>query len=249
MSVNAMNRAVSAEAYKAYEKKETGKTGTRLSEYGKTVGEPKLSEAAKKYYEGLKSKYSDMDFVLVSSDKMDQVKAQAARYATGSKTVVLIDEAKIEKMATDENYRKQYEGIIDNAGTTLEQLKQSMDSSGGKVQGFGIQVNDNGTVSFFAALKKSSADQRARIEKKAQEKKEDRRLAAKKEAKERLEGRKVPEDNEIHGGRIAEDTVTVTASSAEELLQKINDFMLEERSNQVKTSQELNIGQHIDFQA
>ena len=35
-----------------------------------------------------------------------------------------------------------------------------------------MKVNDGGTASFFAVLKKSSADQKARIEKKAVEKKE-----------------------------------------------------------------------------
>ena len=35
---------------------------------GKTVGNPKLSEKASKYYEQLKKKFSNMDFVLVSSD-------------------------------------------------------------------------------------------------------------------------------------------------------------------------------------
>ena len=35
-------------------------------------------------------------------------KANAAKYANGYKTVVLIDEDKIEQMATDEKFRKQY---------------------------------------------------------------------------------------------------------------------------------------------
>lgn len=35
-----------------------------------------------------------------------------------------------------------------------------------------MKVNDGGTASFFAILKKSSADQKARIEKKAVEKTE-----------------------------------------------------------------------------
>ena len=36
---------------------------------GKTVGNPKLSEKASKYYEQLKRKYSNMDFVLVSYER------------------------------------------------------------------------------------------------------------------------------------------------------------------------------------
>mgnify|MGYP007104309987 CR=1 FL=1 len=83
--------------------------------------------------------------------------------------VVLIDEEKIERMATDENYRKQYEGIIKNAASGLSQLKSQIESSGQSqnVVGYGMKVNDGGTATFFAVLKKSSADQKARIEKKS----------------------------------------------------------------------------------
>lgn len=253
MSVNTMSMSGGIEAYKAYGKKDVGKPNKKTDDYGRTVGTPKLSDTAKKYYEELKNKYADMDFILVSSDKMEQVKSQAGNYATGNKTVVLIDEAKIERMATDENYRKQYEGIIDNARTTLEQLKQSMESSGANVKGFGIQVNDNGTVSFFAALKKSSADQKARIERKAEEKKADRKAAEKKSekhaAKERLENGQAEGREHVHGFGHPEDTVTLSASSVEELLQKLNDYTFAERSNQVQTAEELKVGQHIDFQA
>lgn len=88
---------------------------------------------------------------------------------------------------TDENYRKQYEGIIKNAASGLSQLKFQIESSGQSqnVVGYGMKVNDGGTASFFAVLKKSSADQKARIEKKAVEKKE-----AKKARKRKLRRRK-----------------------------------------------------------
>ncbi len=36
---------------------------------GKTIGDPQLSEKAQKYYEQLKKKFSNMDFILVSADK------------------------------------------------------------------------------------------------------------------------------------------------------------------------------------
>ena len=43
---------------------------------GKTIGNPKLSDEASKYYEQLKKKYSNMDFILVSKDKKEQAKSQ-----------------------------------------------------------------------------------------------------------------------------------------------------------------------------
>lgn len=57
-----------------------------------------------------------MDFILVSKDQKANAQANAASYANAGKMVVLIDEEKVERMAADENYRKQYEGIIPQCG-------------------------------------------------------------------------------------------------------------------------------------
>ena len=74
--------------------------------------------------------------------------------------VVLIDEEKIEKMAEDEEFRKQYESIISSAATKLPSLQKSLASSSAKVKTYGIQVNDGGNASFFAVIDKSLAAQR-----------------------------------------------------------------------------------------
>ena len=39
---------------------------------GRTVGNPQLSEKASKYYEQLKAKFGNMEFVLVSKDMKEQ---------------------------------------------------------------------------------------------------------------------------------------------------------------------------------
>ena len=159
--------------------------------------------------------------------------------------VVLIDEEKIERMATDENYRKQYEGIIKNAASDLSQLKSQIESSGQSqnVVGYGMKVNDGGTASFFAVLKKSSADQKARIEKKAVEKKEakkaEEKKAEKKEKQDKLKEAQQTSDDD--------DTITISAGSIEELIKKINDYTFSMKSNNVQTEAELQVGQHIDF--
>ena len=124
-----------------------------------------------------------MDFILVSEDKKEQAKAQASNYANASKMVVLIDEDKVERMAEDENYRKQYEAIIANAASGISRLKSSLESSGANVKGFGMQVNDGGTATYFAVLEESSAAQRERIEKKAAEKKAEKKLPKRKPKK------------------------------------------------------------------
>lgn len=226
--------------------------------YGKTIGDAKLSEEGAKYYEELKKKYGNLDFILVSRDQKANAQANAASYANGRKLVVLIDEDKIERMATDENYRKQYEGILSNATTGMSQLKASREKSGmtGNVKGFGMQVNDGGTSSFFAVLKKSSSDQKARIEKKAEQRKAEKKAADKKTAEKREEHRKAERAEQADRNRGPKDrfeeendgdTVTITANSIEELMQKISDYTFNERSNNVQTDAEKMVGQSIDF--
>ena len=189
-----------------------------------------------------------MDFILVSKDQKANAQANAGAYANANKMVVLIDEEKIERMAADENYRKQYEGIIRNAASGLSQLKSQIEASGasGNVKGYGMKVNDGGTASFFAVLKKSSADQKARIAKKAAEKKEakkaEEKKAAKKEKEEKLHGKKDTADIEED-----EDTITITAGSIEELVKKISDYTFEYKSDTMQTEGERQVGQHIDF--
>ena len=239
MSVN-LNGVM--ETYSAYTKG-TGKAG-KSNEYGKTVGKPELSEDAKKYYEELKKKFSNMDFILVSDDMIDQAKQNSASFANPHKTVVLISEEKVERMATDEAYRKQYEEIISNATSQLAQMQQGFESTGANVQGYGIQVDDNGTASYFAVLKKASAAQKERIAEQAAEKKAEKKAAAKKAEEKALEERL---EEAMKVGK-AEDVTVISASSVEELLQKISDYTFEERSNTVQTPEEKMVGQHFDFQ-
>ena len=76
------------------------KTNTKKTKVGGAViGTPELSDKAKKYYEQLKKKYSNMDFILVSKDKKAEAQANAGRYANANRMVVLIDTEKIERMA------------------------------------------------------------------------------------------------------------------------------------------------------
>lgn len=220
---------------------------TESKDYGKTIGDPTLSKEAQKYYERLKKKYGNYDFILVSSDQKANAQANAAKYANNIKTVVLIDEDKIEKMATDENYRKKYEGILSGATTQLAQLKTSIEKSGANVQGYGMQVNDGGTTSFFAVLKKSSSAQKARLEKSAAKKKAEKKAAEKKAEKkkeqERLEKTK---DSKIDDSDDS-DTITITAGSMDELMKKIEEYTFYDRSDSVQTESEKMMGQHVDF--
>ncbi|MEY8333719.1 DUF6033 family protein [Lachnospiraceae bacterium 47-T17] len=222
---------------------------------GKTIGEPQLSDKGAKYYEQLKAKYGNYDFILVSKDQKANAERNAAQYANKNKTVVLIDEEKIEKMATDPEYRKKYESILSGAKSQLQQLAKSLGNQAG-VKGYGIKVNDNGASSFFAAVDKNAAAnqkaQQKRMAKKAAEKKEAKKKASKKEQEERLErlrdknrGEKVDRDDyEISED---EDIEIVSANSIEELIKKIRDMNFASMSDFVMTDAERALGGNFDF--
>lgn len=224
---------------------EAANTSKKTKVSGKTVGNPQLSEKAAKYYEELKKKYSNMEFVLVSSDMKEYAKSHVGSFANPNKLAVLIDEEKIERMAEDEDFRKQYEAILNNAASGVSQLAKKLSATGAKVKGYGMQVNDGGNASFFAVIDKSLAAQRDRIAKKAAEKKEAKKAdekKAKKEAdQERIDERRAERTDS------AKDEVVITASSVDELIQKVNDWMMASMSDFARTEEELRVGQQFDF--
>ena len=232
-----LNNTVGA-AINAYAAHET----TTHNTSGKTIGQPKLSEKAQKYYDELKSKYQNLDFVLVSKDMKEMAKANASSFANPNKMVVLIDEEKIERMAEDEQFRKKYEGIIASAGTKLPELGQALGNTSG-VKGFGMQVNDDGSTSFFAVMQKSFDAQAERIEKIRAEKKEEKRLAEKKADSKEWEERL----NEKRAANRASRDEVITANSIEELIQKIDEYNFSFRADTVQTETEKYVGTTIDF--
>lgn len=202
---------------------------------GRTIGNPELSEKAQKYYEKLKAKYSNMDFILVSPDKKEEAEQNKGMYASSKELLVLIDSDKIERMAEDEDYRAKYEAILSNATSRLGQMKAELGTNADQVSSFGMTFDDHGNASFFAVVDKSLAKQRERIEEKKAETKEEKKEAAKKAAEKRKEeARKT-------------DSVTVTASSWEELLKKIDKVIAEGRADSVLTDSEKKVGQSIDY--
>ncbi len=252
-----MNQVTQAEAasYAAYSGNANAAKAAERSDRktkvtsGATIGSPELSEKAKKYYDQLRRKYSHMDFILVSEDKKAEAQANAGKYANANRMVVLIDTEKIERMAEDEAYRKKYEAIISGAQGQLSQLKDSLGANASAVKTYGMQVNDGGNASFFAVIDKSLAAQKARIEKNAARRAEEKKEAQKAAKEKRAENRKAKreEDAERLSGIEEGDTVTVTASSIEELIQKINSTLSMGMSDYVKTKEETWVGGHVDF--
>ena len=237
---------------------DTKNTAKKSNVKGKTVGEPKLSDKAAKYYEDLKKKYSGMEFILVSRDQKAFAQSQAASYANPAKMVVLIDEDKIERMAEDENYRKQYEGIISKGASGLSQLTNKLANMGLSVKSCGINVNDNGAASFFATMDQSfkaqnKAAQQRLAKKKAAKKAEEKKAAKKEEEQKRQEKleagreeRRVIREEFLEGDADYEEEITFTADSIEDLLQQIENAGNLYRRD-ILSDHERQLGRGVDF--
>ncbi len=215
--------------------------------YGRTIGNPELSETAQKYYEELKKKYSNMDFILVSPDKKEEAERNKGMYASSKELLVLIDSDKIERMATDEAYRAKYEAILSGATVQVAQMRQELGSNADRVNSIGMSFDDHGNASFFAVIDKSLAKQKERIEEKRSEAREERKEASKEALEERLEASRKNAEKTEERWKNPQDYVIITATSWEELLKKIDALVFEERADSVMTESEKKIGQSIDY--
>jgi hypothetical protein len=226
------------------------KSGVTSTDYGKTIGKAKLSDEGAKYYEELKKKYSGMDFVLVSKDMKEYAKQNASSFGNANKMVVLIDEEKIERMATDEKFRAQYEGLIARAQSAMPALK-SLAEKQGNVKSIGMQVNDNGTASFFAVMQKSSKEMTEKTAAKREAKKKAEKAELAKEQKEKvqekLRSKAAEHADKSEPSEDEEDYVILQADSIEELMRKIDDYNFNLRADSIQTPAEKLVGQSIDF--
>ena len=237
---------------------------TNTDDYGMAIGNVKLSDAAKDYYKELKGKFANSNFILVSNDMKSQVQQNASAYGNANGMVILIDEEKLERMATDESYRKKYEGIIKMSETLMQQAKNSLSSTGASVKNFGMSVDSNGNTSFFATLEKASDNQTKLMEKKAKAKKEaklkEKKATEKREKEERLEKTKekskaqkeemtdrLNSDEEDIPVNDDKEYVDINASSIDDLLCKVSDYAISSSLDNVMTASEKAVGQHFDF--
>ncbi len=146
-----------------------------------------LSTKAKEYLEQLKDKFGNIDF-FVANCKTDE---EMNRYfAMGKKdyTCVISSEL-LEKMATDEEVRAKYEGIIDNADESIEEMRAEIKEELGteaaeQITNIGITIDDKGVVEYFAKLKNSNDSYYAKLKEKRAEAKEEEKKAAEKKAEE-----------------------------------------------------------------
>ena len=140
------------------------KTNTEVAKASNTkntIGEPKLSESAASYYEELKAKHGDVEFVLVDSANIATAKEQAANIQSNKGMIVLISEDEVEQMATDKNIRDKNEKLITDAKAQMPDLLAQLKKSATDIKFFGMEFNDDGTASYFAVLDKAMGVQSA----------------------------------------------------------------------------------------
>ncbi len=232
----------------------------RKTEYGNTIGNVQLSDKAADYLDKLKSKFHNMEFITVSKDMKAGVQQNAAAYGNANKMVVLIDEEKLERMATDESYRKKYEGIITMSQSKMAAAKNSLASTGASVKNFGMSVDASGKESFFATVEKSQDLRKKRIEKKAAAKKEqkikDKKKAEKKAREERIQkardkkAEKADADDKEEEKAVSADDkeyVTFEADEMDELLSKVRTYTYDNATSRVMTDSEKMLGTQVDF--
>lgn len=165
-------------------KEGAGKKAGRTEEVSQT-GKKKLSKKAQNLLEKLRQTYGNMDFMVADFDSSKEAREILSR---GTKEVsVLFSSKELEKMASDEKYEKECMERVHGALRMSEQINREFgfqsvfDTSRENVQitKLGIAWNEDGTMTFFADLEKSSERQRERIEKTREKNKAKEREEAK----------------------------------------------------------------------
>lgn len=208
----------------AAQKQQKSKSTKKTETAGKTnkAGQPKLSKKAQELLEKLRKTYSNMDFMVADYDRGEEAKEILSR---GTKEFsVLFSTEELEKMASDEKYEKEYMDRVQGAVRMSEQINEQFgfEAAKGKTSGesiitkMGIAFNKDGSVDFFAELEKAGEQQKAMIEKSLEKRAEEKKAAAKR--------------------------TTVTASSMEELVQKIKEVDW----NKIKETEKTE-GERFDF--
>lgn len=206
--------------------KETGGIRTAKTDAFERVGGTRLSEKAQSLLKELQAKYGDTDFIIADYSTEEEANRLLSR---GTKEYgVLIDPETLEKMASDESVRAEYEGYINESRSQLNEITEQLREKGVSANTVSAKVSGDGTMSFFAELEEMSKQRTERMEqareKAKEESKKEAKLDEKREAKKADEAKKVDETR--HGRKPYEPPrlTFVSADSADELLKKIFDF-------------------------
>lgn len=112
-----------------------------------------LSSAAQNYLKDLKEKYGDYDFI-VADYSSDEEAAELLSKGDGSLNVLITPDI-LEKMATDEDSRSYYEGIITGAQEKITEMTDALGENAKDVDKIGITVGADGKIDYYALMKES----------------------------------------------------------------------------------------------
>ena len=110
-----------------------------------------LSNEAKEYLSKLKEMYPDYDFIIADFET-DEDASRLLSQGTGSINVLITPDL-LEKMATDNATRSQYEEIIKGAADQFKEINDNLsENAKSMVKSLGISIDGDGNVSFIATL-------------------------------------------------------------------------------------------------
>lgn len=175
-----------------------------------------LSDKAKALLQELKKTYNNADFYVAEYETEEE----AAEYLSrGAKDYsVLIDPEELERMANDEEVKKQNLSLLDESLNKLGEMKEELKETGreDEVVTLGVNIGKDGQVSYFAELEKAGERTKEFVDKIREDKKE----AAKDAEAEKA-------DKNPHQGKYNYEhskRATVTANSVEDLFEQIKNF-------------------------
>lgn len=184
--------------------------------------ESKLSDKAKEYLDKLRKDYGDYDFMV--ADDGDDKRALAGQ--SNKEFSVLFSSAELERMAEDETYAKEKLDQVDMAVKMSQRINEKFGfTSDGEneagdtgINKIAVAFNDDGSMTIFAELEKSSAKQKELAEK-AKEKRAEEKKAQGERTAEKAD-KKNPYDKKDESVK----RVTIEANSEEELMEKIGEI-------------------------
>lgn len=175
-----------------------------------------LSDKAKALLQELKKTYNNADFYVAEYETEEE----AAEYLSrGSKDYsVLIDPEELERMANDDEVKKQNLSLLDESLNKLGEMKEELKETGreDEVVTLGVNIGKDGQVSYFAELEKAGERTKEFVDKIREDKKE---AAKEAEAEKADKNPNQGKYNYEHSKR-----ATVTANSVEDLLEQIKNF-------------------------
>lgn len=190
-----------------------------------------LSDKARDLLEKLKKKYTNMDFMVADYETEEEASEYLSR---GTKEFsVLIDPETLEEMAADEEVCDKYLGILDDSKDKLSDMMEELGDEKNQIRTVGINIDRDGTVTYFAELEKTNSRQRERLEKNREAKTEKSDKAEKQD-----EALRKTEKEKRKRAYLQADTV-------EELMEKIRNINWEA----VEEEEIKKTGGRIDFKA